>query len=423
MKLLPPIRLFSIPVVVFWISTVSLLGGDWPAFRGPQGDGNAHGDRAPIRWGPETNLRWKAALPGPGNSSPIVSRGRVFLTCAEDEGKKRHLYCFDRRNGERLWVRTVEFGGIEPTHRSNPYCASTPVADGSRVIVWHGSAGVICYDFDGAEFWRMDLGPVRHDWGYASSPILHRGKVLLNFGPGSRTFLVALDATTGKELWRHDEPGGLDATDERMIGSWCTPIVVSIAGKDQLLCSMPTRVIGCDVESGDLLWFCGGLGSGKVELVYPSPLVWENIGVAFSGWINGPTLGFELGGNGDVTATRRLWLQARPQRIGSGVVVDGKYYIVNAGPGTAQCVECRTGKILWTERLEGGESWGSLVMADQRFYVTSRRGVTTVFRANPEKLEILAENDLGEPSHATPAISDGEIFLRTDAHLYCIAEE
>jgi len=297
------------------------------------------------------------------------------------------------------------------------------VADGSRVIVWHGSAGVFCYDFDGAELWRTDLGPMRHDWGYGSSPILHQGKVLLNFGPGSRTFLAALDLKSGGMLWKHEEPGGLDTTDQRMVGSWSTPIVIQVEGKDQILCSMPTRVIACDPESGELLWFCGGLASEKVDMVDASPLVSDGIGVAFTGWINGPTIGFKLGGSGDVTATRRLWLEKQPQRIGSGVVCRGPVLHRQRRTGTAQCVECRTGKVLWTERLEGGESWGSLVLAAGRFYVTSRRGITTVFRADPEKLEVLAMNDLGEPSHATPAISDGQIFLRTDGHLYGIAEE
>jgi outer membrane protein assembly factor BamB len=160
-----------------------------------------------------------------------------------------------------------------------------------------------------------------------------------------------------------------------------------------------------------------------VDLVYASPVVSGGIGVAFTGWINGPTIGFKLGGVGDITASRRLWLEKQPQRIGSGVVVDGRLYIVNAGPGTAQCIECRTGKVLWTERLEGGESWGSAVMGAGRLYVTSRKGVTTVFRPNPEKFELLAMNDLGEPSNATLAISDGQIFLRTDGHLYCIADD
>src|SRR5207253_9221161 len=130
-----------------------------------------------------------------------------------------------------------------------------------------------------------------------------------------------------------------------------------------------------------------------------------------------------LGGAGAVTASNQLWVERRTQRIGSGVVVDGFVFIVTAGRGTAQCMECQTGKIRWTERLDGGESWGSVVMAAGRLYVTSRRGVTTVFRPNPEKFELLAMNDLGEPSNATPAISDSQIFLRTDERLYCIAEK
>lgn len=150
-------------------------------------------------------------------------------------------------------MRKVEFLATEPTHRSNPYCASTPVADGERVIVWHGSAGVFCYTFNGTVAWKKDLGAIRHEWGYASSPILHRGKVVLNFGPGSRTFLAALDLETGELQWKHEEAGGLDATAERMVGSWSTPVVVKVEGKEQILCSMPTRVIACDPETGALL--------------------------------------------------------------------------------------------------------------------------------------------------------------------------
>lgn len=404
-------------------AAASAIAADWPAFRGADGSGVASEDRAPLHWSREENLRWQVTLPGPGNSSPIVSCGRVFVTCAEESGKKRHLYCFDRRNGERLWVRTVEFSSVEPTHRTNPYCASTPVADGTRVVVWHGSVGVFCYGYDGKEIWHTDLGAVRHEWGSASSPMVHQGKVILNFGPGSQTFLAALDLKTGGLLWKHDEPGGLDATDRRMVGSWSTPVVARIEGRDQILCSMPTRLVACDPETGSLLWFCRGLSSERVDLVYPSPLVCGDLGIAFSGWVNGPTIGFKLGGSGDVTASNRQWLANQPQRIGSGVVVGGHFYVVNAGPGTAQCVECSTGKVVWTERLEGGESWGSLVLAAGRLYVTSRRGITSVFRPDPTKFELLAVNDLEEPSNATPAISDGEVFLRTDSHLFCISED
>ncbi|MBI5091882.1 MAG: PQQ-binding-like beta-propeller repeat protein [Candidatus Hydrogenedentes bacterium] len=378
---------------------------------------------APLRWGPAENVRWKIALPGPGNSSPIVVGGRVFVTCAENQGKKRHLYCCDSDKGTILWVRTVEVDYVEPTHPTNPYCASTPVADYSHVIVWHGSAGVFCYSPDGALIWQRDLGAIRHDWGYASSPILHRGRVFLNFGPGSRTFLAALDLRTGGLLWKYEEPGGSDTTDKKMIGSWSTPVIVKVENRDQVLCVMPTRVIACDAETGALRWFCAGLADEKASLVYPSALVWKGFGIAVTGWVNGPTMGFKLGGAGDVTTPNRLWQARQPQQIGTGVMVDGFAYSAIGSPGSVQCLECQTGKVRWSERLDSGEIWGSLVLAAGRFYVTSRRGVTSVFRAYPDRFELLAQNDLGEPSNATPAIAEGQVFLRTDQHLYCISDQ
>src|SRR5258708_12527270 len=179
---------------------------------------------------------------------------------------------------------------------------------------------------------------------------------------------------------------------------------------------MLTQVVACDPKTGARLWFVEGLAEEKVDLIYASPVVSAGIGVAFTGWGNGPTIGFTLGGAGDVTASNRLWLERQPQRIGSGVVVDGLVFIVNAGPGTAQCMECQTGKIRWTERLDGGESWGSVVMAAGRLYVTSRRGVTTVFRPDPEKFELLPMNDLAPPPTPPPPISPRHIFPPTHPH-------
>lgn len=408
------------------LGAASVAGaGDWPAFRGPDGNGIAREDHAPVQWGPAEHVRWKAALPGPGNSSPIAVVGRVFVTCAEQEGRLRHLYCYDRATGAPLWVRTAEVATVEPTHPTNPYCSSTPAADDTQVIVWHGSAGVFCYTLDGAPVWHADLGAIRHDWGYASSPIVHRGKVFLNAGPGAQTFLAALDLRDGSLKWKFEEPGGSDATNGHMIGSWTTPLVAEVDGKEQVLCTMPSRVVACDAETGALAWFCSGLADEKATLVYPSPLVWKDVGVACSGWVNGPVFGFKLGGAGDVTETNRIWQTRQPQQIGSGVVVDGAAYIVTGSPSAAQCVDCATGTVRWTQPLGPGESWGSLVRAAGRFYVTSRKGITSVFRAGPDaaSFELLAQNDLGEPSNATPAISNGQIFLRTDRNLYCISDE
>src|SRR5690606_26331834 len=146
---------------------------DWPAFRGPNGDGTADASGLPVEWGPDRNIKWKVPLPEPANSSPIVSNGRVFVTYAEDRGQQRHLVCFDRQTGEQLWKASVPFANVEETHETNPYCGSTPVADGERVVVWHGSAGMHCYDFDGNPLWSQDLGEFHHMWGYGSSPIIH----------------------------------------------------------------------------------------------------------------------------------------------------------------------------------------------------------------------------------------------------------
>ncbi len=250
---------------------VSAMAGDWPAFRGPDGNGIAREDKAPLHWRPGKNIRWQISLPGPGNSSPIVSHGRVFVTCAEDSGKKRNLYCFDRRTGKQLWMQTVEFPIVEPTHQSNPYCGSTPVADGARVVVWHGSPGVFCYDFDGKELWKKDLGAVRNEWGYGSSPILHRGKVILNFGPGDRAFLTALDLEDGQTaLEIRRTPAVPKTLPQSEIGArGVRPSSPRSAARIRSLCSMLTQVVACDPKTG-----CQRYGSSrdwrrkKVDLIY-----------------------------------------------------------------------------------------------------------------------------------------------------------
>ncbi len=412
-----------------WVIASSLLGSvlqaaDWPAFRGLHGDGIAIEESAPLTWSADKNVKWKSNLPGPGNGSPIVSNGRVFLASGDAQGKKRSLLCFDRATGEKLWTKTVDFPEVEPTHETNPYCASTPVADGRRVVVWHGSAGFFCYDFDGNELWSKDVGDVKHIWGFGSSPILYDGKVILNHGPGVQTFMVALNAETGEVVWKQEEPGGANDRAGKMVGSWSTPIVTKVDGKDQLICSMPTRVVAYDPDDGKILWSCGGLPSERGDLVYTSPVIAGKLGIAMGGY-KGPAIGFKLGGSGDITETGRIWREEdkQPQRIGSGVVVGNHLYVANAGPSTVQCIDVATGKDVWVDRLDGGDLWGSMVLAAGRLYVTNKKGITHVFKPNPEKLELLASNDLGEASNTTPAISNGEIFLRTDGHLYCIAGE
>lgn len=394
---------------------------DWPAFRGPTGLSVSKDTGFATEWAPDKNIAWKADLPNRGNESPIVVAGKVFVTSATNDGTERRLHCFDRKDGKALWTKSVTIDAKEETHGTNPFGAATPVSDGKRVVVWHGSAGLYCYDLDGHELWKSDFGKVQHIWGYGSSPVLAGNKVLLNFGPGKEQFVVAVNLEDGKQIWRFDEPGGNNNRDGRMVGSWSTPVVVEIDGQQQVVCSLPTRVLALDLEKGQPIWWCSGLSGKNGDLVYTSPLISGKFGVAMGGY-TGPAIGFKVGGQGDVTEQQRLWqvTQGNPQRIGSGVIIGDHVFMANAGPGYFQCLELGTGKELWRERGEGKDHWGAMILAEGRLYVTNQAGTTTVFKPNAEKFELIATNAMNEASNSTPAFSEGDIFLRTNQRLYCV---
>jgi outer membrane protein assembly factor BamB len=399
---------------------------DWPAFRGPAGDGISSDKAVPAEWGPAKNMKWKVPLPYRGNGSPIVSNGRIFVTCPEDgEGKKRSLYCFDRKDGKKLWVATVDFGKATETHSTNPHSSSTPVSDGKHVVAWHDSAGLFCYDFEGKELWKKNLGEFDHIWGAGTSPILHDGKVILNTGPGKRVFVTAISVADGKTLWETEEPcPGPDSSyndetpEKKYKGSWGTPVIVTSGGAEQVVCTMPTRILGYSLADGRILWSCEGIRPAPGDLAYSSPVIAGEVAVVIAGF-GGPGFGVKLGGSGDVTKTNQLWRnQKYPQSIGTGVHVEGSVYL--PFEGFIQCMDPKTGKSLWRER--GGTFWGSAVVASGRIYITDQKGTTWVLKPNPEKLEVVAKNELGEMSNSTPAVSDGQIFIRTHKSLWCFGE-
>jgi outer membrane protein assembly factor BamB len=396
---------------------------NWPAWRGPEGNGQCHEKDLPLKWSATENVRWKVPLPGPGNSTPIIWGDKIFLTQATEKGQKRSLICFNRKDGSRLWEKTVAYPDREPTHDTNPYCSASPVTDGERVVVSHGSAGVFCYDLDGKELWHRDLGKCHHIWGNAASPVIYQDMILLNFGPGERTFLIAMDKKTGRDVWKIDEPGGKlgDKGRSEWFGSWSTPVVAKIDGRDQIIMSWPGIVKAHDPKTGAVIWSCRGLERDKEpdRLTYTSPLVTSDVVVAMAGF-GGPAIGLKPGGKGDVTDAQRLWRHpGNPQRIGTGVIIGEHIYMANE-PGNAQCIEWKTGKVVWTERL-GGNLWGSLVHSDGRLYVTTLDGETVVFAAKP-KFEELARNPLKERTLASIAVSDGTLFIRTYQHLWCIGK-
>jgi outer membrane protein assembly factor BamB len=420
-------RIYAASCLLTMLLSQSARTEDWPSFRGPQGNGQSSETHAPLQWSAEKNVRWKVALPRPGNGSPIVSAGSVFVVCSEDEqGKRRSLYSFDRHDGRQRWVRTVEYAKDEETHKTNPHGSSTPAADGKQVVVWHGSAGLYCYDFSGNQKWSKELGEFPHMWGYGTSPIIYRDRVIMHCGPGPKVFVTAVELSSGKTLWTTDEPVEGDGNyrqDKEYMGSWTTPIVVRIGERDQILCAMPTRVVSYDPADGKILWSCEGLRGKKGDLAYSSPVMAGEICINIGGF-GGPGMAFKVGGSGDITSANRLWRnETNPQSIGSGIVVDGHFYRANAGGrATIDCIDPASGKVLWSSP-DFSAAWGSIVYAAGRGYLTNQQGVTIVFRPNPQRFELLAENDLDEASNATPAISDGQIFLRTNRHLYCIADK
>jgi outer membrane protein assembly factor BamB len=395
---------------------------NWPAWRGPNGDGHTAEITLPLEWSAEKNIRWKIALPGPGNSTPIIWRDRIFLTQATQLGQKRALHCFNRADGKELWKTEVFYNKKETTHGTNPYCSASPTTDGQRVYVSHGSAGLFCYDLDGKELWKKDLGKQEHIWGNASSPVLYRDMVLLWVGPGENQLLVALDKKTGEKRWEYKVEGGKSgaAGNSEWVGSWSTPLIARVGRRDELLLSVPEKMLGLDPKTGKLLWTCAGL----TKLVYTSPVCSaDGIVVAMSGF-HGQALAVRAGGSGDVTESNRLWHHARqnPQRIGSPVIVGGHAYLINE-QGMGQRFDLKTGEDDWKKERLSTKTWSSPVVSGDRLYLVCENGETVVLSAGPEP-KVLARNRLdGETTRASVAVSDGELFIRTYKHLWCIGKK
>ena len=217
-------------------------------------------------------------------------------------------------------------------------------------------------------------------WGYASSPIIHEGKVFQLCGPGERQFLVALSLATGETLWEVNEPGGSEV-ERKYIGSWSSPLIVTVNGRAEVLCGLPTRVIACDPQTGEIVWYVTGIEADRGNLMYTSPLVDEQRGVALGGF-GGPAIGFTLGGTGDMTEKHLLWRDLgrpqNPQRIGSGILLGEVFYIANAdNEGSIECRNVADGAVRWAvQRTNGGPHWGSLLLANGHLYATGQKGIT-----------------------------------------------
>jgi outer membrane protein assembly factor BamB len=438
---LPVIVAVLIGSLAFALAPGLVRGEDqnWPQWRGPAGSGETTATDEVIEWGPERNVKWRVALPERGNSTPSVWGNRVLLTQPIESKQQRALLCFDRATGEELWRKSVQYDEPEPTHRTNPYCSASPVTDGERVVAWFGSAGLICWDLNGNELWRRDLGQQEHMWGYGSSPIFYEDLCILNFGPGKRELIIAVDKVTGQTRWQVDtlddkaerslsgpeNDGGANdfestkPREQRLRGSWSTPLVIDVDGHPEMIVTLPRRVSAFDPATGNLLWTCGG----GAPLAYASPMESDGVIVALGGY-RGASFAVRAGGEGDVTETHRLWHQPSGNGwLGTGIIDNGLVYAADMG-GVLTCFEADTGEEVWKGRAGGGGTWSSITQtADGLMFLLTKSGTTMVFRPDREQLDQVAENALNENTNASVVIAGDDLLIRTDQALWCFGEK
>ena len=391
------------------------LADNWPAWRGPTGQGISRETDLPLEWSPTKNTRWKLPLPGPGNSTPIVWEQRIFLTQATSKGAERWTWCINRSDGKVAWKKKVEYTGSEPTHATNPYCSASPVTDGERVIVSHGSAGLYCYDLEGEKLWERNLGKVHMgaSLGEGCSPVIHDGRLVIVRDQARQSSVHVLNAKTGKTLWekKREEPN-----------AWATPVVVRHSGRTQVVVPASKMVRCYDLENGKIIWQCGGLTGN----VIPSPVISGDLVCCMSGYQGYSLLALPLSAKGDISKTESIaWSKNRgTPYVPSPVEYDGMLYFTQSNRNILTCLATQTGDVIIDRtRLPGlSNIYASPVGADDRIYFTGRSGTTLVLKRS-KKLEVLATNKLDERFDSSPSLAGNQLFLRGRKFLYCIAEQ
>ncbi len=409
---------------------VSAQAADWPSWRGPnQNSILQDGFDYPTQWDKEKNVRWRVELPAEGNSTPIVSGDRIFITQSLPETKERTTICLRRSDGKVLWQSGVTYTDEERTWERpyNPYCSGSPVTDGKHVFASYSSAGMICHDFSGKEIWRRDLGKIDHQFGNGTSPMLAGDLVVIYQGPGENAALVALKKATGEIAWKINRPTPQQGASRKdnfrgnangAISSYVTPVLQTIGGRTDLVMGFPEVIMGIEPATGKEQWRCGGIN----PLLYASPALHQDR-VIFLGGYGGPSMAIQGGGSGDVSETHVVWKTERAtSHLPTGIVQEDHLYTFTMN-GMAECIDLKTGALVFQERAKGkGRDtafWGSPVLTGEHLFCVNRSGDVIVVKASPTFQQVGA-NSLGEVCNATPALSNGQIFIRTHEALWCI---
>ncbi len=420
----------------------ALAQSDWPQWRGPLATGEAPASDPPLEWSEQKNVRWKVPLPGRGHSTPVVFGNRVFLTSAVPIGDSfpprrsgvdgahdnvaittQHEFrvlAFDRTNGAKVWERTLHHTiPHEGGHETASLASASPVTDGEIVAAFFGSHGLYVLSVDGALLWKKDLGRMKtkHGHGEGASPVLHADTLVVNWDHEGPSFVAAFDRMSGEERWRV-------ARDE--VTSWSTPIVVQYKGKQQLVVSGSKRLRGYELETGKVLWECGGLSRNVVASPVASHGAEAGMVFAGSSYEKQVMIAIQLeGAQGDLTTSDNLaWIRRRrTPYVPSPLLYRGALYFLNHYQNELSRVIAKTG-----EEPEGPfklrgvtNVYASPVAAAGRIYLTDLDGATLVFSATAVP-EMLARNILDDEFSASAAIAGDEIFLRGRTSLYCIAE-
>lgn len=391
-----------------------VLGGsasaeNWPGWRGPRGDGISAEATVPLEWSATRNVFWKTAIPGEGHSSPIIWDDSVFITAAVPAEKRRILLRLDRRTGAMIWQRTVLIAPLEPIHTLNSYASSTPATNGERVFcafLDRDQMLVVAYDFDGNKLWECRPGPFASKHGFCTNPVLYRDKLFVNGDHDGDAFLALLRQEDGQVVWKTPRP--------RRTRSYCTPIVVRVDGRDQFQLNGSYSTAGYDAETGKQIWICDGPSEQMVATLVRN----DQFVFSLGGFPERHLLAIRLGGHGDITRTHIAWRTHKSIPYVPSPLLYGDLLHVISDEGIYTCFNPPTGKVLGTRRANHHTS-SSLVGACQRVYLTDDTGTTLVI-ANQGRWQKLAENKLEEDMFASPAISQGSIFLRGRENLFCI---
>jgi outer membrane protein assembly factor BamB len=400
-------------LTILLLSAAFVSAADWPQFRGPTGDGHYTGPKLPAEWGPDTNVAWKTPIPGKGWSSPIVSKGKVYLTTAvpAEGGLSLRAVCIDAESGKIDWnVEARKADGSPFAHAKNSHASPTPVSDGERVYFHFGHLGTAALDLKGKVVWSVPGLYQKPVHGNGGSPILADGLVVFSADGTDKQLVVALDAATGKVAW--DEPRSTKATKPFSFG---TPTLAEVDGKKQVISQGSNVLAGYDLKTGKELWRIAFNGYS----VIPKPVVADGRVYVSTGFDWAGMKAVRLGGSGDVTKTHVAWTQMRGAPHTPSPLVVGKELYVVSDRGVFTCLDAKTGEVVWDERLKGNYS-ASPIFADGKIYLTSEEGKGTLLAAG-RKREILGEFDMKEKTFASFAAADGALYVRTESKLYKFA--